>query len=91
MYICICYYLLQKLSGGEQQRVAIARALVMQPTYIFADEPTGNLDSANGLLVLNLFKKINKEHGSSIIYVTHDQEFARMSTRQISMVDGKIV
>lgn len=65
-----------QLSGGEQQRVAIARSIIMQPTYIFADEPTGNLDSANGQLVMNLFKKINKEHGTTIVYVTHDQEFA---------------
>lgn len=80
-----------QLSGGEQQRVAIARALVMKPTYIFADEPTGNLDTANGMLVLNLFKKINKELGTTIIYVTHDREFARMSSRQINIADGKIV
>ena len=80
-----------QLSGGEQQRVAIARALVMQPKYIFADEPTGNLDTANGQLVMNLFKKINKERSTTIVYVTHDQEFARMSTRQISLVDGRIV
>ena len=80
-----------QLSGGEQQRVAIARALVMQPTYLFADEPTGNLDSANGLLVMNLLKKINNERGTTIIYVTHDQEFARMATRQINLSDGRII
>lgn len=80
-----------QLSGGEQQRVAIARALIMQPTFLFADEPTGNLDSSNGLLVMNLLKKINKERGTTIVYVTHDREFASMSTRQINLVDGKIV
>ena len=80
-----------QLSGGEQQRVAIARALVMKPAFIFADEPTGNLDSANGLLVLNLFKRINKEHGTTILYVTHDQVFAGMATRQINLVDGLVV
>ena len=80
-----------QLSGGEQQRVAIARALVMKPKYLFADEPTGNLDSANGQLVMNLFKKINKERGTTIVYVTHDQLFAQMTTRQISLVDGAIV
>lgn len=80
-----------QLSGGEQQRVAIARALIMQPTYIFADEPTGNLDSTNGMLVMNLFKRINKERGTTIIYVTHDQEFARMSSRQIQLADGAII
>jgi putative ABC transport system ATP-binding protein/lipoprotein-releasing system ATP-binding protein len=84
-------HLPSQLSGGEQQRVAVARALVMQPTYLFADEPTGNLDTASGLLVMNLFRRINKEHGTTIIYVTHDQEFARMSSRQISLVDGALV
>ncbi len=80
-----------QLSGGEQQRVAIARSLVMQPKYIFADEPTGNLDSVNGQLVMNLFKKINQERGTTIVYVTHDQEFAAMASRQINLVDGRIV
>jgi putative ABC transport system ATP-binding protein/lipoprotein-releasing system ATP-binding protein len=80
-----------QLSGGEQQRVAIARALVMNPQILFADEPTGNLDSANGLLVMNLFKRINKEYGTSIIYVTHDVLFAKMATRQIQLVDGLVV
>lgn len=79
-----------QLSGGEQQRVAIARALVMKPSVIFADEPTGNLDSANGQLVMNLFKRINKERGTTIIYVTHDILFAQMATRQINLVDGLI-
>jgi len=80
-----------QLSGGEQQRVAIARALVMKPKIIFADEPTGNLDSANGQLVMNLFKRINQELRTTIIYVTHDQMFAQMSSRQINLVDGMIV
>ena len=79
-----------QLSGGEQQRVAIARALVMKPTFLFADEPTGNLDSINGLLVMNLFKQINKERGTTIVYVTHDQSFAQMAARQINLVDGRI-
>ncbi len=79
-----------QLSGGEQQRVAIARALVMQPKILFADEPTGNLDSANGQLVMNLFKRINKERGTTIVYVTHDQIFAKMSSRQINLIDGMI-
>lgn len=80
-----------QLSGGEQQRVAIARALVMQPRFLFADEPTGNLDSSNGQLVMNLFKRINQERGTTIVYVTHDQTFAQMSSRQINLVDGMIV
>lgn len=85
------HHLPSQLSGGEQQRVAIARALIMQPSFIFADEPTGNLDTTNGLLVMNLLKKINKERGTTIIYVTHDLEFSRMGTRQINLIDGRIV
>jgi ABC-type lipoprotein export system ATPase subunit len=77
-----------ELSGGEQQRVAIARALIMEPTYLFADEPTGNLDSINGLMIIELFKKFNQDKGTTIIYVTHDREFAAKSKRQITMVDG---
>lgn len=80
-----------QLSGGEQQRVAIARALVMEPKYLFADEPTGNLDSANGNAVMNLFKKINLERKMAIIYVTHDAEFSKMATRTIRMADGRVV
>ncbi|MBL7671391.1 MAG: ABC transporter ATP-binding protein [Bdellovibrionaceae bacterium] len=79
-----------QLSGGEQQRVAIARALVMRPAFLFADEPTGNLDSVNGELVMNLFKKINQQHGTTIVYVTHDKEFASQASRQIRLIDGQI-
>ena len=78
------------LSGGEQQRVAIARALVMQPKYIFADEPTGNLDSVNGKMVLDLFEKFNQEYGTTIIYVTHDKEFGERAPSKIKLVDGVI-
>ena len=80
-----------ELSGGEQQRVAIARALVMEPTYLFADEPTGNLDSINGYKIIELFEKFNKEKGTTIVYVTHDKEFAAKAKRQISLVDGVLV
>lgn len=79
-----------QLSGGEQQRVAIARALVMDPKYIFADEPTGNLDSVNGIAVMNLLEKVNRERKTAIVYVTHDQEFAARASRRIHMVDGRI-
>lgn len=79
-----------KLSGGEQQRVAIARSLIMEPAYLFADEPTGNLDSANGQAVLNFFQKINRERGTTLIYVTHDPIFANMAKRKIVLVDGVI-
>jgi ABC-type lipoprotein export system ATPase subunit len=79
-----------ELSGGEQQRVAIARALIMEPTYLFADEPTGNLDSVNGAMIIDLFDKINREKGTTIIYVTHDKEFAAKARRQIQLVDGEL-
>ncbi len=79
-----------ELSGGEQQRVAIARALIMEPTYIFADEPTGNLDSVNGQMIIDLFQKINQEKGTTIIYVTHDKEFAAKAKRTITLADGRL-
>ncbi len=79
-----------QLSGGEQQRVAIARALIMNPSYIFADEPTGNLDSVNGQAVMNLFLRINKERKTTILYVTHDSDFAMMADRQVHLVDGAL-
>jgi lipoprotein-releasing system ATP-binding protein len=80
-----------QLSGGEQQRVAIARALVMEPKYLFADEPTGNLDSQNGNAVMNLLKSINRERKMTIIMVTHDADFASRANRQISMLDGRLL
>lgn len=80
-----------QLSGGEQQRVAIARALIMKPKYLFADEPTGNLDAANGMAVMSHFKKLNKEKGTTIIYVTHDSDFAALAQRRIHIVDGFFV
>jgi lipoprotein-releasing system ATP-binding protein len=79
-----------ELSGGEQQRVAIARSLVMKPKYLFADEPTGNLDSRNGEIVLGLFSRINRERGTTVIYVTHDPLFAKLASRQIFLVDGML-
>ncbi|MCW5588702.1 MAG: ABC transporter ATP-binding protein [Legionellales bacterium] len=79
-----------QMSGGEQQRIAIARALIMQPQYIFADEPTGNLDSANGQVVMDIFRQINREQKTTIVYVTHDVEFAKLAERQIVLVDGKL-
>lgn len=79
-----------ELSGGEQQRLAIARSLIMEPAYLFADEPTGNLDSINGNIIIDLFRKINQEKGTTIIYVTHDREFAALARRQISLTDGTL-
>lgn len=84
-------HLPSQLSGGEQQRVSIARALIMNPKYIFADEPTGNLDSVNGEIVMNIFKKVNREEHTSIVFVTHDEDFAKMGSRQIKLMDGRVV
>ncbi|MCE9598307.1 MAG: ABC transporter ATP-binding protein [Spirochaetia bacterium] len=79
-----------QLSGGQQQRVAIARALLMEPDFIFADEPTGALDSANGKIVMDIFEQISKKK-TTVIYVTHDTEFAEKARRKIRLKDGRIV
>jgi putative ABC transport system ATP-binding protein len=78
-----------KLSGGEQQRVAIARALVRGARVLFADEPTGNLDSATGASIMELLHEFNRE-GLTIVMVTHNDEFANTSSRVVRMADGKI-
>jgi putative ABC transport system ATP-binding protein len=80
----------QQLSGGQQQRVAIARAVVANPKLILADEPTGNLDSKNGLEVINLLTELNKE-GTTIIMVTHSERDAGYAQRIVNLFDGKIV
>ena len=80
-----------RLSGGQQQRVAIARALVNDPAIIMGDEPTGNLDQANTQIIFDIFMKLAKENGQTIIAVTHDQDFAAASDRIIEMSDGRIV
>jgi lipoprotein-releasing system ATP-binding protein len=80
-----------QLSGGEQQRVAIARALVMEPKYLFADEPTGNLDSVSGNAVMKLLKRVNQEKEMAVIFVTHDREFSKMAARRVEMADGLLV
>lgn len=81
----------RELSGGEQQRVAIARALVMEPQYLFADEPTGNLDSVSGETVMQIIRDLNEKFGMTIVMVTHDPDFAKMAKRQIHLSDGRVV
>ena len=83
-------HLSNQLSGGQIQRVAIARALVNNPTLILADEPTGNLDSKTGEIVLDTFQKLNKEQGRTIILITHEKEVAEHADRIITIRDGLI-
>lgn len=79
------------LSGGQKQRVAIARALVNNPEVIFADEPTGNLDSENGYRIVDLLFRLNKEKGITLIIVTHDEELAALCNRRFTMKDGRLI
>jgi putative ABC transport system ATP-binding protein len=80
-----------QLSGGEQQRVALARAFVMRPPILMADEPTGNLDTTNGRLVLDLLLQLNQRDRATLLLVTHDRELASYADRRITLRDGAIV
>ena len=80
-----------ELSGGEQQRVALARAVVTRPAIILADEPTGNLDSENSAIVINMFQELNFRFNQTIIMITHNPEAAQMCRRIVQMRDGQIV
>jgi putative ABC transport system ATP-binding protein len=84
-------HLPKELSGGQMQRAAIARALLNNPKVILADEPTGNLDSKNSAAIIELFEKIRKEFGTTIVIVTHDYAIAQRADREISLKDGVIV
>ena len=85
------HHLSNQLSGGQKQRVAIARALVNEPDLVLADEPTGNLDSKTGEVVLNTFKKLNREQGHTIILITHEKYVAEHADRIIQIKDGLIM
>ncbi len=84
------YHLPNQLSGGQQQRVAIARAVVNEAPIIFADEPTGNLDTKMSVEIMELFTKLNKDMGRTIILVTHEEDIAKYASRIIKIVDGEI-
>jgi len=78
------------LSGGEQQRVAIARAFINEPRVVFADEPTGNLDEQNSLEIYKLIRRLNKEHGTTFVIVTHESSLAQAAERSLRIVDGRM-
>ncbi len=80
-----------EMSGGEQQRVALARAIINSPAIILADEPTGNLDSENSEIVLNMFRELNDKFGQTIIMITHNPEAAAHCSRTIQMRDGTVI
>lgn len=81
----------RQLSGGEQQRLAIARSLIMEPQLLFADEPTGALDTTNAESVMNILRDCSVKQGMTVIMVTHDPDFSQMAQRQIRLADGKII
>ncbi len=85
------HHMSNQISGGQIQRVAIARALVNNPSLILADEPTGNLDSKTGEIVMGTFQKLNKELGRTIILITHEQEIAEHADRILFIKDGKLI
>ncbi|MCP5291739.1 ABC transporter ATP-binding protein [Nitrosomonas sp.] len=80
----------KQLSGGEQQRVAIARAFATDPKLLLADEPTGNLDSSTGKQIIELMFELNREHGTTLVLVTHDEQLSHRCSRQIRLVDGML-
>ena len=84
-------FLPNQLSGGQQQRVSIGRALINNPALMLVDEPTGNLDSKNSHEIISLLRRFNREHGQTVIIITHDESIALSADRTIAIVDGKII
>lgn len=84
-------HLAGNMSGGQQQRVAIARALAMNPAVLLADEPTGNLDTKSADAIFSLLRKVNQEHGTTVLFVTHNPELAERCDKTIQVVDGKVI
>jgi len=84
-------YFPTQLSGGMQQRIAIARALINNPTVLFADEPTGNLDQKQGHEIMELLKRLNMEKGLTIILVTHNEDYLKYCTQTLKLIDGEVV
>jgi putative ABC transport system ATP-binding protein len=85
------HHLPNQLSGGQQQRVAIARALINEPSIVLADEPTGNLDTRTSIEVMDIFQRLNKERGITILLITHEHDIAEYASRIMAFRDGKIV
>ncbi|PYR54500.1 MAG: hypothetical protein DMF91_26720, partial [Acidobacteria bacterium] len=80
-----------QLSGGQQQRVAIARSLINNPSILLADEPTGNLDTRTSIEVMDIFQKLNRERGITVLLITHEHDIAEYGTRTVSFRDGQVV
>jgi predicted ABC-type transport system involved in lysophospholipase L1 biosynthesis ATPase subunit len=85
------HHLPQELSGGERQRAALARALVHEPRLLFADEPTGNLDTATGAEIMRVLARLNKRDGLTVVMVTHDERVAAQADRLLRLRDGRLL
>jgi lipoprotein-releasing system ATP-binding protein len=86
-----CHQPSGSLSGGQQQRVAVARALAMNPSLLLADEPTGNLDTKSADAVFNLLRRVSREQGTAVLFVTHNPELAARCDKTIQVIDGRLI